>query len=290
MTRTYPWDMRRPKPSYVPDSKNPANGGPMSLALRELRRNLRHPIFWLLIGAAILLAALAGPYYTLERLSFSERVVYWTTTVVLSTVIMTFLSIFAYRLTEARRWNWMAVSTLAGVAGILPVVATLFLAEGLATGFASGWVDVVTIPRLALSVAPPLIAVTVVVNAFIHYQHPAQASPTVQAPALTLLQQKLPPHLGHDVIAVQAQDHYVEVTTPLGKAMVLMRLGDAVRDLEPLGGMQVHRSWWVNLAHVQRTEKGASGPEVVLSTEQRVPVGRSFAKAFRAAMAPPPPG
>jgi DNA-binding LytR/AlgR family response regulator len=66
--------------------------------------------------------------------------------------------------------------------------------------------------------------------------------------------------------------------------MILMRLGDAVRDLEGLNGMQVHRSWWINLAHIARVEKGANGPEVVLSTGARVPVGRSYRAAFRGAV------
>lgn len=102
---------------------------------------------------------------------------------------------------------------------------------------------------------------------------------------VTVLQGKLPHHLGREIVALRAQDHYLEVTTPKGRCMVLMRLGDAVRDLEGLNGMQVHRSWWINLAPNARVEKGANGPEVVLSTGARVPVGRSYRAAFRAAMA-----
>ena len=103
--------------------------------------------------------------------------------------------------------------------------------------------------------------------------------------AMTVLQGKLPHHLGREIVAVRAQDHYLEVTTPKGQCMVLMRLGDAVSDLALLPGMQVHRSWWINLAHIARTEKGANGPEIVLTTGERVPVGRSYRAAFRAAMA-----
>ncbi|EEB70665.1 sensory transduction protein LytT, putative [Ruegeria sp. R11] len=284
--------MTRTKATYVSDTQNPANGSPMSLALRQLQATMRGPVFWIIIGAAVLLTAMAGPYYTLERLSFPERLVYWGATILMSAVLMTFLSIYAHRLTEAHSWNWIFVAVLAGVAGILPVVGTIYLAEGIATGFAQGWFNAAGFATLVVSVAPPLIAVTLVVNALIEFQlrekEPDALQPVAdrspEIPPLTMLQSKLPHHLGHDIVSVQAQDHYVEVTTPKGSAMVLMRLGDAVRDLEPLGGLQVHRSWWINLAHIMRTEKGTSGPELVLTSEQRIPVGRSFRAEFKNAM------
>jgi DNA-binding LytR/AlgR family response regulator len=65
--------------------------------------------------------------------------------------------------------------------------------------------------------------------------------------------------------------------------MILMRLGDAVLDLEPLGGLQVHRSWWVNLAHVMRTEKSQNGSELVLTSGQRISISRSFRKNYQQA-------
>lgn len=282
--------MTRTKASYVSDTQNPANDSPMSLTLRQMQQVFKGPIFWIVIAASVFLTALAGPYHTLDRLSFPERLVYWGTTVFLSGAVMTFLSIYAYRLTAAHTWNWVFVTILAGIAGIIPVVGTIYLAEGIASGFASGWFDLGQLPTLTLYTAPSLIAVTLVVNAVIVYQQSDSDAPantlestsdTMASP--TMLQSKLPPHLTRDIIAVRAQDHYVEVTTSNGSAMVLMRLGDAVLDLEPLGGMQVHRSWWINLSHVVQTEKGANGPEAVLSSQQRIPIGRSYRAAFREA-------
>lgn len=283
--------MGRSKDEDAGDATNPANDGPMSLALRQLQATLSGPVFWIIVGAAVILAAMAGPFFTLERLTFPERLVYWGVTVVLSAALMTFISIYAYRLTEARGWHWLVTAVVAGAVGTLPVVGTVYLAEGAATGFADGWSGEASFETLALYTAPSVIAVTVIVNLLIERQHraPMSTEPDVIAEppamrALTLLQSKLPPHLGRDVVAVQAQDHYVEVTTPEGSATVLMRLSDAVGDLEPLGGMRVHRSWWVNLSHVERTETGPNGPELLMSSGQRVPVGRSFRAAFREAM------
>jgi DNA-binding LytR/AlgR family response regulator len=165
------------------------------------------------------------------------------------------------------------------------VLGTVWLADALVTGGGPG------IGTLAAYVAPSVIGVTVAVNAYIEVQERREPAAFVapqdaSGPAVpTVLQSKLPHHLGREIVALRAQDHYLEVTTAKGRCMVLMRLGDAVRDLEGLNGMQVHRSWWINLAHIARVEKGANGPEVVLSTGARVPVGRSYRAAFRVAMA-----
>lgn len=278
--------MNDPKPTYAPDTNNPANDSPMSLALRQLQLTLRSPVFWIVVATAVFLTAMAGPYYTLERLNFPERLVYWGGTIVLSALTMTFLSAFAHRLTEATSLNWVLVATLAGLAGVVPVTASVYLSEGVATGFKEGWLDGVGFFRLAMFVAPSLIGVTLVVNALFEFRVVGQTAPLQEAQpkTLTLLQSKLPHHLGHEIVTVQAQDHYVEVTTLKGSALVLMRLGDAVRDLEPLGGLQVHRSWWVNPAHIARTETGKSGQELVMQNGPRVPVGRSFRNAAKAAL------
>lgn len=278
--------MTRPKLTYVSDPQNTANDDPMSLARRQMQRILGGPIFWIIVSATSIVTAMAGPYFTLDRFTFLERLVYWGTTVTVSAVVMTALSVYGYRASQLSRLHWAAISIIAALIGILPVVGSLYLAEGLATGFTAGWLTLADFPALLLSVAPTLVFVTLVVHAVIHYQDAeqgtgadTQAPPT--APSPTLLQSKLPHHLGHDIISVQAQDHYVEVTTPKGVATVLMRLKDAVKDLEPLGGFQVHRSWWVNPAHVLRSEKGASGRELVLSSGDKIPIGRSFRKALR---------
>ncbi|MEM7440714.1 MAG: LytTR family transcriptional regulator DNA-binding domain-containing protein [Pseudomonadota bacterium] len=261
--------------------QNPANDTALSLTLRQLQGSLRSPLFWLVIVAAVGMTSMAGPYYTLERFSFPERLVYWGTTIILSAILMTFLSILAHRLTEEREAPWMVIAAVAGMLGAVPVIGTLYLAEGFATGFATGWGDPAKAWQLLPYTVPSVVAVTVIVNAIIVYQQTPDAPPLSEAPTLSQLQRKLPHHLGHDIVCVQAQDHYVEVTTPNGSAMVLMRLGDAVVDLGSMQGMQVHRSWWISLAHIAEVIRGPNGPEARMTSGQVVPIGRSFRKAFQ---------
>lgn len=289
--------MEREKAISVADTTNTANDSALSLALRRLQAVLTGPVFWVILGAAIVLTAFAGPYYTLERFTFPQRLVYWGTTHVISAVLMSFLSIYAGVL--GRKLHWLPVALAAGLVGVLPVVGSIYLAEGVAVGFAPGWSDDMPFGRLVASVAPPLLAVTLLIDLLFELRRrdAARAVPMEDvredaapktpppAPSLTLLQSKLPHHLGHEIVTVQARDHYVEITTPEGSAMVLMRLTDAVVDLGPLNGMQIHRSWWINLDHISEIASGANGPEVTMSSGQRIAVGRSFRDVFRETLA-----
>lgn len=56
---------------------------------------------------------------------------------------------------------------------------------------------------------------------------------------------RLPNRLGDEIVALQAEDHYLRVHTILGSDLILMRLSDAVAAIGPDLGLQVHRSWWV---------------------------------------------
>lgn len=69
---------------------------------------------------------------------------------------------------------------------------------------------------------------------------------------------RLPLEIGRDILALQAEDHYVRVHTQLGNALILASLSDAISDLDRSGisGQRTHRSWWVAneavCAHSQR--------------------------------------
>ena len=45
--------------------------------------------------------------------------------------------------------------------------------------------------------------------------------------------------------AVEAEDHYLRVHTARRQELILMRLSDAVNELQGIEGAQTHRSWWV---------------------------------------------
>ena len=93
----------------------------------------------------------------------------------------------------------------------------------------------------------------------------------------------LPAKVGNDIIAIQAEDHYVRVHTALGSALIRYRFSDALRDVADLDGLQVHRSFWVARNSVSRVRNHEGGLHLVMCTGLEVPVSRAYREALRVA-------
>ncbi len=95
---------------------------------------------------------------------------------------------------------------------------------------------------------------------------------------------RLPAKLqGAEIYAVEAEDHYLRLHTSLGQDLILLRLADAIAELEGLEGAQTHRSWWVAKAAVASVERGDGRATLTLKDGAEVPVSRGFAKQLRSA-------
>ncbi|MFN3521028.1 MAG: LytTR family DNA-binding domain-containing protein [Phenylobacterium sp.] len=94
--------------------------------------------------------------------------------------------------------------------------------------------------------------------------------------------ERLPPKLaGAELWAVEAEDHYLRLHTSKGQDLILMRLADAVAELDGIEGAQVHRSWWVSREAVVGAERGDGRAILTLKDGSKVPVSRTYAKAIR---------
>ena len=95
---------------------------------------------------------------------------------------------------------------------------------------------------------------------------------------------RLPPRLrGATLHAVQAEDHYLRLHTDRGSDLILMRLSDAVAELEGLEGARTHRSWWVARDAVRGATRGDGRATLTLEGGVAAPVSRRYARALRAA-------
>jgi DNA-binding LytR/AlgR family response regulator len=80
---------------------------------------------------------------------------------------------------------------------------------------------------------------------------------------------------------VEAEDHYLRLHTSKGQDLILMRLADAVAELDGIEGAQVHRSWWVAREAITDAKRGDGRATLTLRDGAEVPVSRTYAGMLR---------
>ena len=110
---------------------------------------------------------------------------------------------------------------------------------------------------------------------------PAEAAPDDRR-GETLLD-RLPARLGREVTALQMEDHYVRVHTPLGSDLLLTPMAQAVEALGAVEGLRVHRSWWVARRAVEGSAMDGRNLRLKLRGGIEAPVARTAVAQVRAA-------
>lgn len=95
----------------------------------------------------------------------------------------------------------------------------------------------------------------------------------LELPGLLLACQ--PPVRG-DILAAEAQEHYVKIKATGQGGMALYRFGDAVRELGRYQGMQVHRSHWVSDEAVAAVVGKRGSLKIELTDGEVIPVSRRY--------------
>ena len=116
-------------------------------------------------------------------------------------------------------------------------------------------------------------------------EEPAQAlDPTATAastssrlPGNPRLADRLPANLrSADIYALEAEEHYTKIHTSKGNTLLLMRFSDAIAEMNPQPGLQVHRSFWVSQAAVERVARVDQRWVIRLHGGLTIPVSRSY--------------
>jgi len=110
----------------------------------------------------------------------------------------------------------------------------------------------------------------------------ARTRATVAGPAPPRFLDRLPLKLrGGAIYAVEAEDHYLRLHTSKGQDLILMRLTDAIGELDGIEGLQTHRSWWVAKDGVANVRRDAGKVILVLKDNSEAPVARNNVRALR---------
>lgn len=229
------------------------------------------------------LAALAGGFlaaagaFGTDEAPVLARFLYWMSVMLLGALGGIVVSV----LVDHGGWfddNPPLQGTVIAAALTVPLTVVIWVITSLA--FHDGQL----VPGQLFLFSGPVLIITCAMTALNYFTQKAppetHAAPTGAAPPRFL--ERLPAKLRDaELFAVEAEDHYLRLHTSKGQDLVLMRLSDAVAELEGLEGAQVHRSWWVARTAVASARRGDGRATLTLTTGVAVPVSRAYARALR---------
>lgn len=232
---------------------------------------------WAIAAVVAVFLTLAGAFGT-GAAPFAPRLAYWLTTLLTGATAALFVA------GAVQRGGWFDDRPL--VQGLI-IAVTLSIPLTVAVwAITRAFFENETMMGHGLpGYFPPVFVITCAVTAlnYLVDRRPAETHAVAgQAPPRFL--ERLPAKLrGADLHAIEAQDHYLRLHTSRGSDLILMRLSDAIAELEGIEGAQTHRSWWVARDAVDDARRGDGRATLRLKGGLEAPVSRTFARALREA-------
>ncbi|WP_342076743.1 LytTR family DNA-binding domain-containing protein [Yoonia sp. SS1-5] len=225
------------------------------------------PKWWFLFGLGGLLAFI-GPFGTFEALSLPLRLAYWVPIVVGSNVFVRLAKIVSDRwMTRHGPIWWQSCSTLLFSVTFSPAV---WLFSGLFDP------DFPTFGNLVF-VFLHVLAVAATVGTLVYLLADNRIGDRPR------LYSRLPDAVRSPVVRLTVDDHYVEVHLADGSShRLLMRLADAVAEMDETAGFFTHRSHWVALAFVASGKREKNRDYLMLHTGAKVPISKTYREKVRA--------
>ena len=229
----------------------------MQVTLREMGRLKLPLLIWVAVTAV---AAVAGPFGTIDVMGLGARALYWG-------VIAAGSIVFSFAAFEVAQRYGRIGSLAVWILFLLVLSAAVHLANSLLFNEWAGLRD-------WLYLAGNITLVTVAVHVLIWAVQSQIHTPEAPEPS-DVFQKRLPIEVRAPLVRIEAQDHYLNVVTIKGSALILMRLGDAISELSGKG-LQVHRSHWIALHGVAKHRRDKGRDLLVMADGIEIPVSRSF--------------
>lgn len=244
--------------------------GNIRSTLREVRLAFGSAKLWFGLLIATVLLGLSGPFNTMDAFSLVPRMLFWGVVVVVTYAIGGFISVYMKKVLARRGLPMITRVTLTGILTGIAVTLFIFGINLLVVGreFLQ-WQYII-----GSSINTFLVAS--LISAALNYFETTSDTPNVKR-----LLSRLELDKRGAIISLSVQDHYVEVATAMGQSLLLIRLSDAIAEVDGVNGMQVHRSHWV--AHNQIVSAKRTGDRGILnmSNGHEIPVSRSYMKAAK---------
>lgn len=228
-------------------------------------------------AAAGAFLALVGAMET-SAMGLPARLLYWMPLMMGGALLGQAASALVARIPRAATSRWF-FGALLSVVIAAPIT---FVVWFYSNAFFAADMRLPGLPALFLSVWVISAAMSAIMVAVNWPGRVTQAAAANANPARFL--ERMPPKLrGAALYAVSAEDHYLRLHTSKGSDLILMRLADAIGELDGLEGAQTHRSWWVARDAVENTRREGERVVLVLKGGTEAPVSRPNLRPLRVA-------
>lgn len=253
--------------------------------MRNVRLFKRLGIFVAALLSVGVLLGLIGPVGTFDDMSPPIRIVYWVTLVVLNGFQANAAILLSAHLLPAPKWPVtvpvVAGSVLCSLLGTMEVLGLDYLLRPAPVLGGNDFAEVYFFVLIITLVLSYLFAIgslrKFALAPYIANDESDGATPVGAVPFF----KRLPAKLGTELICLEVEDHYVRAHTSLGNEMILMRLRDAIAELDGFDGTQVHRSYWVAKQAIISGQRSGEGALLTMSNGMEVPVSRSRMRELR---------
>jgi hypothetical protein len=204
-----------------------------------------------------------------------RRLAYWFLLMFGGFAFGSMIASFFFREGRRRTGNLWLDAGLAALLMSLPFTLVVWVANRALLTSAMPFANVPTLFGYVLLVSVVLTAINMLLET-------RRAAVTSASPEPPKFLERLPPKLrGAEVWAVEAEDHYLRLHTSKGQDLILLRLADAIAELQGIEGLQVHRSWWVARDAITDAKRGDGRATLTLKDGAEVPVSRTYAGLLR---------
>ena len=222
-----------------------------------------------------LLAFFSGPFGTFLFMDEPVRLVYWSLKILILGVVATFF--FAF-IEVQKTSNLMAIIALSVGFGALAGFVTMLICLALGQPIE----DLETIFWIFFYIGPSSSGVFVALYFLLSKLQPRPVAANAQPDPQPALYRRLKQidHSSH-ILSLSPQDHYVAVRSEAGTELCLLRLRDAVDEMQPVDGYQIHRSHWVALGAIDKLSREGRAYRVILTDGSSLPVSANKVKALK---------
>lgn len=226
----------------------------------------RHAVAALLLG---LFLSFLGPFGSQSAMSPGPRTLYWLGLVGAGYL----LALAGFKLIGSRPRQ--ALVQAAAVAALSALPLMFIVSWALVLVRPGRVITVADLPMLFLAVLA-IQAINVLLAGWIA-SHPADGpvQPAIMEETDRRARGRLAQTLRGDLFALEAEDHYVRLHHSSGSCLILHRFGDALAEVDPRAGLQVHRGWWVANGAVSGTFMRGGKRWLMLGNGMEVPVSRT---------------